>query len=154
MRKKISVIMINTRSIKEHKAKEKPMEEPSVTAKKIDLETPDQSVDGVESKTTESTPMPKVEEQGKKKIEFVLLGNADETTNNTPATIKDDSQTKRTSIAESIAARVGTKPKEKEAVILTTEKGKTFGTVSAITTEAKQNEEQVTHGANQKSNFT
>ena len=34
MRKKILVNMVNTRSIKEHKAKEKPMEEPTVTAKK------------------------------------------------------------------------------------------------------------------------
>ena len=42
---------------------------------------------------------------------------------------------------------VGMKPKEKEEVMPTTEKGKTFGTVSAITTEAKQDEEQVTHGA-------
>ena len=42
---------------------------------------------------------------------------------------------------------VGMKPKEKEEVMPTTEKGKTFGTVSAITTEAKRGEEQVTHGA-------
>ena len=42
---------------------------------------------------------------------------------------------------------VGMKPKEKEEVMPTTEKGKTFGTISAITTEAKQDEEQVTHGA-------
>ena len=32
-------------------------------------------------------------------------------------------------------------------MIPTTEKGKTCGTVSAITTEAKQDEEQITHGA-------
>ena len=30
------------------------------------------------------------------------------------------------------------KPREKEEVVPTTEKSKTFGTVSAITTEAKQ----------------
>ena len=42
---------------------------------------------------------------------------------------------------------VGMKPREKEEVIPTTEKSKTFGTVSAITTDAKQDEEQVTHGA-------
>ena len=42
---------------------------------------------------------------------------------------------------------VGMKPREKEEVIPTTEKGKTFGTVSAITTEAKQDEEHVTQGA-------
>ena len=39
------------------------------------------------------------------------------------------------------------KPKEKEEVITTTEKGKTFRTVSATTTEAKQDKEQITHGA-------
>ena len=42
---------------------------------------------------------------------------------------------------------VGMKPEEKEEVLPTTEKGKTFGTVSAITTEANQDEEQITHGA-------
>ena len=36
----------------------------------IDLETPDQSVDEVEGKTTESTLMPYAEEQEKKTIEF------------------------------------------------------------------------------------
>ena len=39
------------------------------------------------------------------------------------------------------------KPKEKEEVIPATEKSKSFGTVSAITTESKQDEEQVTQGA-------
>ena len=66
MRKNISVIMVNTRSIKEHKAKEKAMEEPTVPARETDLETPDQSVDGVKRKTTESTPMPNAEEQERK----------------------------------------------------------------------------------------
>ena len=42
---------------------------------------------------------------------------------------------------------VGMKPKEKEEVMPTTEKCKTFGTLSAIRTEAKEDEEQVTHGA-------
>ena len=42
---------------------------------------------------------------------------------------------------------VGMKPKKKEEVMPTTEKGQTFGTVSAITTEAKQDDEHVTHGA-------
>ena len=42
---------------------------------------------------------------------------------------------------------VGIKPKEKEEVMPTTEKGKTFGTVSAKTTEARQDEGQVTQGA-------
>ena len=66
MRKNISVNMVNTRSVKEHKATQKAMEEPTVPAREIDLETPDQSFDGVERKTTESTPMPTAEVQEKK----------------------------------------------------------------------------------------
>ena len=42
---------------------------------------------------------------------------------------------------------VGMKPREKEEVVPTTEKSKTFGTVSAITLEAKQDEEQVKRGS-------
>ena len=122
MRKNISVNMVNSRSVKEHKAKEKAMEKPSVPAREIDLETPDQSIHGVQRKTTESTPMPNAEEQEKKTIEFSTIDNLEETTSNTPETIKDDSQTKRTSFTERIAARVGMKPKEKEEVIPTTEK--------------------------------
>ena len=49
--------MINTRSIKEQKAKEKVTEERTVSARETDLETPDQSIDGAERKTTESTSM-------------------------------------------------------------------------------------------------
>ena len=139
--------MVNTRSIKEHKAKEKAVEEPTVPARETDLETPDQSIDGVERKTTESTPMLKAEEQEKKTKEFSPIGNVDETTNNTSETIKDGSQTKRTSFTQRIAVMVGMKPKEKEEVMPTTEKDKMFGTFSAITTEARQDEEQVTHGA-------
>ena len=56
MRKNCSVSMVNTRSAKESK------EGQTVPAIEIDLETPDQSVDEVERKTTESTPMPNVEE--------------------------------------------------------------------------------------------
>ena len=143
----ISVNMVNTRSIKEHKAKEKAVEEPTVPARETNLETPDQSINGVERKTTESTSMPNAEEQEKKTIEFLPIDIVEDTTSNTPETIKDDSQTKRTSFTERIAAMFGMKPKEKEEVIPTTEKNKTFGTVSAITTEAKQDEERVTHGA-------
>ena len=67
MRKSFSVNMVNTRSAKEHKTKESDVEGPTV---EIDLETPDQSVDEVQRKTTESTPQPNVEEQEKKTIEF------------------------------------------------------------------------------------
>ena len=93
MRKNFSLNMVNTRSIKEHKAEEKAMEEPTVPAREINLETPDQSTDGLERKTTESSPMPNAEEQGKKTIEFSPIGNVEQTTNNTPETMKDDSQT-------------------------------------------------------------
>ena len=91
MRKNTSVNMFKTRSIKEQKAKEKAVEEPTVSARETDLETPDQSIDGVERTTKESTPMPNAEEQEKKTIEFSPTGNIDETTNNTPETIKKDS---------------------------------------------------------------
>ena len=147
MRKNIPVNMVNTRSIKEHKAKEKAMEEPTVPARETYFETPDQSVDGMERKTTEPTPIPNAEEQEKKTKDFSPISNVDETTNNTPETSKDDSQTKRTSFTEMIAAMVGMKPKRNKEVIPTTEKSKTFVTVSAITTEAKEDGEQVTHGA-------
>ena len=42
---------------------------------------------------------------------------------------------------------VGMKPREKEEVVLKTEKSKTFGTVSAKTTAAKQDDEQIKRGA-------
>ena len=57
MIKNFSVNMVNTRSVKEHKTKESAVEGPTVPAIEIDLETPDQSVDEKERKTTESTPM-------------------------------------------------------------------------------------------------
>ena len=113
----------------------------------IDLETPDQSVDEVEKKTTESTPMPNAEEQKKKTIEFSPIDTVEDTTSNTPETVKDDSLMKRTSFTERIAMMVGMKPKDKEEVEPTAEKGRTFGTVSTITTEANQNDDQVKHGA-------
>ena len=65
MRKKFSVNMVNTRSAKEHKMKESAVEGPTLLAMEIDLETPDQSFDAVERKTTESTPMRNAEEQKK-----------------------------------------------------------------------------------------
>ena len=136
--------------------KESAVEGPTVPAIEIDLETPDQSVDKVERKTTESTPMPNREEQEKKTIEFSPIDIVEDTTGNTPETIKDDSQTKRTSFTERIAAMVGMKPKEKEEVVPTTEKSKTIGTVSVITREAKQDDEQIKRWAtanHEKKNF-
>ena len=60
MKKIFSVNMVNTRSTKEQKTKEKLPEEPDVQAKEIDVETPHHSIDVAEQKTTESTPMPNV----------------------------------------------------------------------------------------------
>ena len=90
--------------------------------------------------------MPNVEEQGTKTIEFSPKGNGNKVTDKTPATIKDDLQKKKTSITERFAAMVGMKPRDKEEATTATDKSKTFGTVSAITTEAGQEKEQVTAG--------
>ena len=111
MRKNISVNMVNTKGVKEHKVKEKAMEEATVSVREIDLETPDQSTDGLERKTTKPTPMPNAEEQKNKTIEFSPIDIVDDPTSNTPEMIKYDSQTKRTSFTETIAAMVGMKPK-------------------------------------------
>ena len=113
----------------------------------IDLETPEQSLGAEKQKTTEPTPMPNLEEQGTQTIEFSPIGNGDEVTNNTPGTIKNDSQTKRTSFTSKLAAMVGMKPTEKEEMTTTSEKGKTFGTVSTLTTEADQGKDQRVEGA-------
>ena len=59
----------------------------------------------------------------------------------------DDSQAKRTSSTEKHAAMVGMKPREKEEVAATTEKGKTFGTVSTITAKADQGKNQIVEGS-------
>ena len=143
MRKNFSVSMVNTRSVKESKTRVSAEEGRTVPAIEIDLEKPDQSVDEVERKTSESTPMPNMEEQEKKTIEFSLIDIVVDTTSNTPETIKDDSQTKRTSFTERIAMMVGMKPREKEEIEPTTEEGKTFGTVSAIATEDNRDDDQV-----------
>ena len=65
--------------------------------------------------------------QETKTIEFSTMGNGEEITKNTPKTIQDDSQTKRTSFTEKLTAMVGMNPREKEEVTKTTERGKTFG---------------------------
>ena len=85
--------------------------------------------------------------QETKTIEFSTMGNGEEITNNTPKTIQDDSQTKRTSLTEKLTAIVGMKPGEKEEVTKTTDRGKTFGKVSATTTEADQGKDQIMKGA-------
>ena len=71
--------------------------------------------------------------------------------NKTRETIKDDSQTKRTSFLEKHAAMIGMKPREKEEVTTTTEKSKTFSTIkgkiSTINTKADQGKDQTMAGA-------
>ena len=143
MRRNFSVSMVNTRSAKESKTKVSAVKGQTVPAKEIVFETPDQSCDEVERKTTELTPMPNAKNRKKKTIEFSSIDIVDDTTSNTPETMKDDSQTKRTSFTERIAMMVGMKPREKEEIAPTTEKGKTFGTVSAITTEDNRDDDQV-----------
>ena len=87
--------------------------------------------------------MPNVEEQEKKTIDFSPTDIVDDTTSNTLETIEDDSKTKRTSFTERIAMMVGMKLRRKEKIAPTTEKGKTFGTVSAITTEHNRDDDQI-----------
>ena len=120
-RKNFSVSMINTRSMKES-AQEKQTER----AIEIDLETPDQSVDEVERKTTKSTPMPNADEQNQKSMEFSRIDTVKDTTGKMPETIKDESQVKRTTSRDVATLE----PKA--------EKGRTVGTVSTITTEANK----------------
>ena len=101
----------------------------------------------MEKKTTESTPMPNAEEQNQKSMEFSPIDTVEDTTGNTPGTIKDESQAKRTSLTERIAMMVEIKSREVVAEEQQAEKGKTFGTVPTITTEADQDDEQVKQGA-------
>ena len=139
--------MVNTRSPKENKTRGSAEEGRTEPAIEIDLETPDQSVDEVEKKTTESTPMPNAEEKKQKSIEFSPIDTVEDTTGNTPETIKDESQTKRTSFTERLAMMVGMKSRDIVEEEPKAEKGKTFGTVSTITTEANQDDDQAKHGA-------
>ena len=88
--------------------------------------------------------MPNVKEQGTKMIEFSPRPKGNELTGNTPETIKDNSQTKRPSFTERFAAMVEMKPRDKEDATTAADKGKTFGTISAITTETSQWKEQGT----------
>ena len=114
MRKYLSVYMVNTRSNKEQKTEEKQTKQKSVPVTENDFETPEQSLDGKERKTLESTPMPNVEDQGTKSMEFSPIDKGDENTYNTPETIKVDSKTKRTALTEKLAAMVGMKPRDRK----------------------------------------
>ena len=134
-KKNFSVSMVSTRSTTENRAKEGTEGERVEPTIEIELETPDQSVDEVGKKTTESTPMPNAEERNPKPIEFSPIDNVEDTTGNTPETVKDESQ-KRTSFTERLAMMVAAVEETK------VEKSKTFGTVSTRTTETNQNEDQ------------
>ena len=146
-RKKFSVSMVNTRSSKENKTKEGAEVKQTEPAIEIDLETPNQSVDEVEKKTTESTPMPNAEEQTQESMEFSPIDTVEDTTGSTLETVKDESQAKRMSITERIAMMIGMKSRDVVAEEPNVEKGKTFGTVSMITTEANQDDDLVKQGA-------
>ena len=146
-RKNFSVSMDNTRISKENKTKEGAEGKQTEPAVEIDLETPDQSVDEVGKKTMESTPMPNAEEQNQKSMEFSPIDTVEDTTSNTPETVKDESQVKRTSFTERMAMMVGMKSRDIVTEEPKAEKGKTFGTVSTITTGANQDDDQVKQGA-------
>ena len=146
-RKNFSVSMVNTRSAKENKTRGSADEGRTEPAIEIDLEKPDQSVDEVEKKTTESTPMPNAEEQKQKSMEFSPIDTVEDRTGNTPETIKDESQAKRTSFTERIAMMVGKKSRDIVEEEQKAEKGKTFGTVSTRTTEANRDDNQAKQGA-------
>ena len=137
-KKNFSVSMVSTRCTTENRAKEGTEGERVEPTIEIDLETPDQSVDEAGKKTTESTPMPNAEEPNLKPIEFSPIDNVEDTTGNTPETVKYESQ-KRTSFTERLAMMVGMR--SKDAAVEET-KSKTFGTVSTRTTETDQNEGQ------------
>ena len=139
--------MVNTRSNRENKTKEGEEGKQAEPAIEIDLETPDQSVDEVEKKTTESTPMPNAEKPNPKSMEFSPIETVEDTTGNTPEMVKDESQAKRTSFTERLAIMVGMKSRDIVAEESKAEKGKTFGTVSTKTTDTDQNEDQVRPGA-------
>ena len=144
-RKNFSVSMVNTRSSKENKTKEGAEGKQTEPVIEID-QTTDQSVDEVEKKTTESTPMPNAEEQNQKSMEVSPIDTVEDTTGNTPETVKDESQVKRTSFTERIAMMVGMKSRDIVTGEPKAENGKTFGTVSTITTEANQDDDQVKQG--------
>ena len=137
-----SVSMVSMRSSTENKTREGAKDKQVEPTIEIDLETPDQSVDEVEKKTTESTPMPHMEDQNPKTVEFSPIDALEDTTGNTRETVKDDSQVKKTSFTEKLAMMVGMKSKDNTAEESKTERARTFGTVSAKTTEADLKEEQ------------
>ena len=135
--------MVSTRSGTESKTREDAGEKQVEPTIEIDLETPDQSVDELEKKTTESTPMPNADEPNPKPIEFSPIDNVEDAIGNTEETVKEDSQVKKTSFTERLAMMVGIKTKENITEEPKAERAPTFGTVSTKTTEANPREEQI-----------
>ena len=149
-----SVSMVSTRSSTENKMREGAKDKQVEPTVEIDLETPDQSVDEVEKRTTESTPMPHVEDQSPKTVEFSRIDALEDTTGNTRETVKDDSQVKKTSFTDKLAIMVGIKSKYNTAEESKTERARTFGTVSTKATEADLKEEQAGAEATAEDNTT
>ena len=137
-----SVSMVSTRKGTESKTREDAREKQVEPTIEIDLETPDQSLDELEKKTTESTPMPNAEEPNPKPIEFSPIDNVEDAIGNTEETVKEDSQVKKTSFTERLAMMVDIKTKENITEEPKAERARTFGTVSTKTTEANPREEQ------------
>ena len=143
-KKNCSVSMVNTRSNTENKTKEDMEGRRAEPAIEIELETPDQSVDEMKKKTTESTSIPNAEEPNPKSMEFSPIDNVEDTTGNMPETVNDESQAKKkTSFTERLAIMVGMKPRDAAAEEPRAEKGKSLGTVSTKTTDSDQNEDQI-----------
>ena len=137
-----SVSMVSTRSSTENKTREDAKDKQVEPTIEIDLETPDQSVDEVEKKTTESTPMPHTEDQNPKTVVFSPIDALEDTTGKTRETVKDDSQVKKTFFTEKLAMMVGMKSKDNTAEESQTGRARTFGTVSTKATEADPKDEQ------------
>ena len=89
--------------------------------------------------------MPNAKQQKQKTMEFSPIDTVEDTTGNTRETIR--TSLKRTSFTERLAMLVGMKSRDIAEKEQKAEKGKTFGTVSTITTEANQDDDQVKHGA-------
>ena len=68
MRKNISVNMVYTRSNEGQETEEKQTNQKSMPVTEIDLETPEQSLDGEEQKATDSTPMPNEQDQEQRQL--------------------------------------------------------------------------------------
>ena len=109
-----SVSMVSTRSGTESKTREDAREKQVEPTIEIDLETP----------------VPHMEDQNPKTVEFSPIDALEDTTGNTRETVKDDSQVKKTSFAEKLAMMVGMKSKDNTAEESQTGRARTFGTVS------------------------